>query len=161
MKPYAERRVFSPAARRAFTEATSMVEFYLPTYWERNETGRYAPVTVPVTVEPDHSIRELRCHELVRAVGGILGLVPVDGTYGAVEHSWLVPRKEQGWLLDVYAVGRLPQVQLVDTTSLLPEFKLFQAGAPRLDLDHALIGALWACLDSEAYSALRADACRE
>jgi len=69
---------------------------------------------------------ELRCHELTRAVGRFLGLPAdcvQDGYYGFADHSWLwvpgpptdVITQRVGWpdILDVYCVGRLPQVQLV------------------------------------------------
>lgn len=64
-----------------------------------------------------------RCHELARAIGQIHGLQVQDGYYGYVEHSWcwMTPwmEVELGYplipnLLDVYAVGKLPMVQLHD-----------------------------------------------
>lgn len=58
-----------------------------------------------------------RCHELARAVHAWLqeqGHGPwtlVDGRYGVCDHSWL----RQGFnILDVYAVGSVPMVQLRD-----------------------------------------------
>lgn len=60
---------------------------------------------------------ELRCHELARAVERVAWkreyrLEVVDGHCGPVEHSWL--RLVDGVILDVYAPGRLPTVQIVD-----------------------------------------------
>jgi hypothetical protein len=68
----------------------------------------------------------LRCHELARAVGRVLGLPFQDGQYGFVDHSWLwtAPLQKErseykfrfGFpnILDVYSVGSLPMVRLVD-----------------------------------------------
>lgn len=69
---------------------------------------------------------ELRCHELARAVlrvalsDGTRGwvvryareLAVIDGKCGSIEHSWL--GFADGVILDPYAPGRLPAVQLVD-----------------------------------------------
>lgn len=70
----------------------------------------------------------IRCHEVVRIVQGVLSprwqLVVVDGLYGQestpkANHSWCVLDEPSTgnyvtrYILDVYAVGRLPMVQLV------------------------------------------------
>lgn len=60
---------------------------------------------------------ELRCHELARAVHLVVyefehKLDVIDGHCGPVEHSWL--RCGDGAILDAYAPGRLPAIQLVD-----------------------------------------------
>jgi hypothetical protein len=61
----------------------------------------------------------LRCHEVARFVGVRLGLAVCDGIYEiAMQHSWCVLPSRH--ILDVYAVGRLPPVQLVARTSVLP-----------------------------------------
>jgi hypothetical protein len=70
--------------------------------------------------------KTLRCHELARAVGTVLGLQHQDGYYGFVNHTWLWTTKLE-WselttytrlgfpnILDVYSVGQLPMVRLVD-----------------------------------------------
>lgn len=72
--------------------------------------------------------RLVRCHELARAVGRVLGLRVEDGRFGFVEHTWLwtePPEKAlMPWamprILDVYVPGAMPQVQLIDTASGLP-----------------------------------------
>lgn len=72
--------------------------------------------------------KEVRCHELVRAVGFCLDLPAAcvaDGWYGMVEHSWLWTQAFEKYtglpnVLDVYVTGRLPQVQLVHSTPILP-----------------------------------------
>lgn len=66
---------------------------------------------------------ELRCHELARAVSTVLQTTTgrldyhdvrlYDGKCGPVEHTWL-EFGDDGVILDVYAPGRLPAVQLVD-----------------------------------------------
>jgi hypothetical protein len=81
-----------------------------------------AVALLPTDLDP--SGEELRCHELARAIGELLNLRVVDGMYGLVDHSWCVitAAPEAGsdassWdkILDVYAIGRCPQVQLIDT----------------------------------------------
>ena len=80
-----------------------------------------AVVLVASLPDEDHLLgKPVRCHEVARAVGRILGLPVVDGVCGAVQHSWLTIQAhrdpdERTFILDVYAVGRLPPVQLVDT----------------------------------------------
>lgn len=100
MRGYTETEVMDPSDVRLFRTAQQMVD-----------------------VLPD--MPGLRCHEVARAVGSFLGLQVVDGFYRRslprpVDHSWLViPKQKQGHnaqhlILDVYAVARLPLVQLVD-----------------------------------------------
>ena len=75
-----------------------------------------------------------RCHEVARAVGVRLGLRCVDGKYGSVDHTWLVVGVGDV-ILDVYAVGSLPQVRLLDVRLwMLPHAKGYVAGAPRDDI---------------------------
>jgi hypothetical protein len=102
---------------------------------------------------------ETRCHELVAAIAPVLvdevpdlRLMLFTGMYGPVEHSWLKVSSENypfDWhVLDVYACGRLPQVQLIDGTGLLPESKIYRAAnavyAPRADLDLGFVADLTA-----------------
>jgi hypothetical protein len=73
----------------------------------------------------------LRCHEVVRIVHVALrhagyNSIIVDGHYGVVEHSWLLVQGKRenyaAWvILDPYAVGRLPLVQLVSPSLGLHE----------------------------------------
>ena len=89
----------------------------------------------------------LRCHEIARAVGGLLGLPVVDGvcltSLGVMEHSWL--RLPGYTILDVYTPDRIPMVQLV-STECIPFHHGYQAirnlkpgGGPiRLDVVKAL-----------------------
>lgn len=100
---------------------------------------------------------ELRCHELARAVARFLRLPRAcvqDGYYGFVEHSWIwVPgppddplTRRAGWphILDVYAVGRLPQVQLVcgDSPALPHVGWSYRPDRDRTDVDEALVARL-------------------
>jgi hypothetical protein len=68
----------------------------------------------------DRDGREIRCHELARAVCAHLvarDLVAevIDGDLYSIEHTWiLLPRWINAPILDVYTPGRLPQVQLID-----------------------------------------------
>lgn len=93
--------------------------------------------------------RLVRCHELARAVKHQFPeFQVVDGKYGTVEHSWCTLPAEVGGrprtlILDPYAIGRLPQVQLIDTFPCLchthdPRFpvvsQLYRAGVERTDI---------------------------
>lgn len=94
MITYAERKCFQQSHLRLLALVEAYVECVAPTWGN-----------------------ELRCHELARAVhlavyADEYKLDVVDGHCGPVEHSWL--RCSNGVILDVYAPGRLPAVQLVD-----------------------------------------------
>ena len=94
---YSEAAVFSKADIRLFEQATRMV------------------VSVPDHLEVmNKKLSLLRCHELARAIGMVLGLRISDGKYGRVDHTWIWTSdiEQEASILDVYAVGSLPQVQL-------------------------------------------------
>lgn len=83
--------------------------------------------------------RDLRCHELARAVYRVVGdttIVVVDGHCGPVEHSWL--RLSDGTILDAYAPGRLPAVQMVDAIVAAA----YRAGPPRRDVRRDVVDQL-------------------
>jgi len=90
----------------------------------------------------------IRCHELARAVGELLGLRVCDGKYGFVEHSWLwlsepepeIARYNMPKILDVYVPGSVPQVQLVDTHSGLCHRYL--PDGSRTDVSERIVGEL-------------------
>jgi len=84
---------------------------------------------------------ELRCHELARAVNLLVyarehKLDVVDGKCGPIEHSWL--RFSDGVILDPYAPGRMPAVQIVDPIV----GTAYRPGAPRTDIRQAIINRL-------------------
>jgi hypothetical protein len=87
---------------------------------------------------------ELRCHELARAVARTLGSLRVfDGKFGSVDHSWC--ETEYMNVLDVYAAGSLPQVQLLHAGSrawMLPHDKSYKVGEPRTDIREERLEAL-------------------
>lgn len=130
MRGYSYEEVFVPIERALFRVVTDMVDC-LP---ELRKTGRW------------------RCHELSRGVlqhlrqsrrlreGGVLldeRIFVVDGKYGPVDHSWIAWPKHysQPRILDVYAVGRLPMVQLIDVSSLLVhQGEHYRAGKTRDDI---------------------------
>jgi len=106
MLSYSDREVFSAQEIQLLRQAESIVKLL-----------------------PDQvASQELRCHEIVRIVAQALDLNPAqiqDGFYGFVDHSWLwtepldtakivTPRIGLPNILDVYCVGSLPQVRLVD-----------------------------------------------
>lgn len=85
----------------------------------------------------------LRCHELARAVATHFADNPlrpyvVDGKFGLVDHSWIQfgkGHKERGHILDVYAVGSCPMVQLIDAFSVgLRSARQFVTGETRDDI---------------------------
>lgn len=82
---------------------------------------------------------ELRCHELARAIYRVVGdrtIVVVDGHCGAVEHSWLV--LSDGAIVDPYAPGRLPAVQIVDPIVA----SAYRPGSRRADIRRAIVDKL-------------------
>lgn len=118
MRSYSEREVFSPAYVRLWRLSTQMVD------------------ALPMSSED----KEIRCHELSRAIHQKLTgyydwrkMDVVDGKFGAVDHSWIV-LDEKDTILDTYAVGALPQVQLIHNWSLLPHWDSYKAGSHRDDI---------------------------
>lgn len=108
-----------------------------------------------VEIVPD--MPQLRCHELARAVGRILGLEHEDGVYGFVDHTWLwtaaldresplVRETRIGFpnILDVYSVGQLPMVRLVECGhASLPHMGWsYRPRRPRKDVDDAMVDRL-------------------
>lgn len=82
---------------------------------------------------------ELRCHELARAVLRALGddtLSVIDGHCGIVEHSWL--RFSDRSILDVYAPGRLPAVQIIDVVMTAA----YRPGRRRRDVRRSIVDRL-------------------
>lgn len=110
MRSYAENTVFSQLEQVAWRTATQLVDGLNRCLSVQEQEG-------------------LRCHELARAVAHALGegdVEVVDGYYGYVNHSWLRFKAQPTHLLDVYAVGRMPMVQLVDAEGLLPEYDSYR-----------------------------------
>lgn len=111
------------------------------------EIGLRALAEKCVEAIPEDNESALRCHEIARAVGRVLGLDHQDGYYCAVDHTWLiVPDLRLGGgrcILDVYAVGRLPMVQLVEVQSPgLGHRALYEAGELRGDIRNETIDRL-------------------
>lgn len=145
MKGYSTIHVFNERERRLRYAAERVVS-YFPDYMAHATEGKGA---------------WLRCHEVARAVGDILQLEVQDGFYGVVEHSWCrisrsigansenvddgnplrplrtkSPYLESWSVLDVYAIGRLPQVQLVSSIAGIRDFR---SAAARDDIDHQVV----------------------
>jgi hypothetical protein len=129
MNSYAEKEVFTSREKLLLRQATELVEI--------------APYEIDGNL--------VRCHELARAVGKVLGLEHEDGRYGFVEHTWLwteslkeegVPDKSKAFfspwvlpnVLDVYVPGSVPQVQLVHmaASGLPPRYYLSNLKAPEI-----------------------------
>lgn len=93
--------------------------------------------TCVATIPDDGPFEGLRCHELARAVGLVLRLDHQDGHYCAVDHTWLiVGHGMRKCILDVYCVGRLPIVQLVEVQSPgLGHRGLYRETQERIDID--------------------------
>lgn len=130
MKGYAESRIFSKKARAMFFKAKHYVSLIEE---KTDENGK----------------ERLRCHELVRIVANVIVFDPpsyepffippfviVDGKYGHVDHSWIEIRERisEDVILDVYAPGQMPQVQMIDTAWVLPHKKIYVAGDQRDDI---------------------------
>jgi hypothetical protein len=84
---------------------------------------------------------ELRCHELARAVHLAVTdhehkITVIDGKCGPIEHTWLY--LGGGVILDPYAPGRLPAVQLVD----LVVGTAYRSGDPRSDIRYTIVNRL-------------------
>jgi len=113
---YAERACFYPPQLRMLTRVESSVA-RVSDAWDN----------------------ELRCHELARAVVLVVDhdhvLSVIDGKCGPIEHTWL--RFGDGVILDPYAPGRMPAVQIVD-----PIVGTYRPGAPRTDIRQAIIDRL-------------------
>ena len=95
MKGYSEKELFTKDAKSCLEMAQKIIDS-IDNEWNTKD--------------------ELRCHEVARVCYELIykkysNIVVVDGVYGSVNHSWLVV--ERKFILDVYAIGRLPQVQLV------------------------------------------------
>jgi hypothetical protein len=102
METYSQREVFGTSDFIYYRKARRFVQ-RMPSYGSRGE--------------------QLRCHEVARAVVRVVGL-PLefvrDGYYElACQHSWIV--LPSGHVLDAYAVGRHPPVQLVAVVTTLPK----------------------------------------
>lgn len=103
---YAEKEVFTPKELSLWQRAVNLVE------------------KVPYELRGE----SIRCHELARAVGRVLGLDHEDGKFGFVEHTWLwvepLDRTIAPWVMpnviDVYVPGSVPSVQLVHMATGLP-----------------------------------------
>lgn len=125
MKNYAEAEIFSKEELNLRNTAARLIS----TIPDDFPVGKY---------------EELRCHELARAMAQVLDIGFSDGWYGMVNHSWCWTEKfEQDEcrtlpnVLDVYAPGRIPQVQLISTSPHLP-FE-YRRGDLRDDIDVGLV----------------------
>lgn len=86
--------------------------------------------------------KDLRCHELARAMSRMTGLSVVDGKFGPVDHSWLVFGTREA-VLDVYVVGGFPPVQLAswadEVPSLLQSARKYKRGPYRDDVREEVV----------------------
>ncbi len=138
MKSYAQRVVFSDLQVWLWQRATELV----------------AQLPDPA------SDSEWRCHEVARAVfqyvhnepgpykADLAGtLTVIDGCYGSADHSWIEGitmnvklGQSRKFILDTYAVHRLPMVQLLDTESWASKNGLqFRPGNARQDVRQDVI----------------------
>lgn len=126
MISFAERECFSAQARAIWLAATILVN-RVSAAWSD----------------------ELRCHELARAIQTCLQseghrVTLVDGRLWIVEHSWLkIPSGRDSLMppiLDVYCLGRLPQVQLIDDHMVIA--RGYEPGPLRTDIRQDIIDRL-------------------
>jgi hypothetical protein len=121
MRGYAEAEVFTSLDMTYLRYATDLVE------------------GAPSKIGKGDEEEWVRCHELARAIGAVLDLVVVDGSYGACEHSWLMTPDRR--VLDVYVPARVPQVQLVDARCPWAQAE-YRAGERRTDIRQHVIDEL-------------------
>jgi transposase len=139
---YAERNVFSRMAAGALKIADALVEGVGVGWGDA-----------------------LRCHELARAVqiclreAGYPRARIVDGRMGSIDHSWIVlpgcelqAGSDSAPILDVYAPGRLPQVQLIDASWVISAD--YVVGSERLDVRRDIVRQL---VQEMTFSGRRAD----
>ncbi len=126
---------------RSYSEVFVFTERMVKIMHHAEKLVQLAPQLVPVD--------RLRCHEVTRYVAYWLeqswgtATITVDGKYGAVEHSWMIFVDEPGVILDVYAVGRLPQVQLVEARfPMSGRYNLYTVGKKRDDIYQNVIDDL-------------------
>lgn len=96
---------------------------------------------------------EIRCHEMARAAGRVLGLPVQDGHFGLVEHSWLWTREPRGFmpqLIDVYSVGSLPIVQIVDMANCRTHRQSYRIGKERDDIRWDVVDRLVSEMSGQA-----------
>jgi hypothetical protein len=133
-------------------KSISETEYMVPGAQELLERAAEMVRHLPDEVDP----AGVRCHELARAVATCLirrdpaweqYIKVIDGTYDHVDHSWIYLLWGSGYVLDVYTVGRLPQVQLVQSHSLLQGTRaLYKAGSPRQDIRSEVVEAMLCAL---------------
>ncbi len=159
MKSYSTTHIFSEREQHLHEMATHLIS-HLDEQAVLDAADRLRGHTVKsVELGSSEEGREpLRCHELARAVGKLFDLPHQDGTYSHVDHSWLwtgpierdlahhVRAGHRGFtpnVLDVYSVGRLPQVQLIDMHHMgLPHSVSYIVGREREDIDQHIVSAL-------------------
>ena len=115
--------------------------------------GRAQKLVEPVPYELDGE--PVRCHELARAVGRMLGLEHEDGHFGFVEHTWLWTGEYDGkghrWslpnILDVYVPGSVPQVQLVHMGATGLPSRYFLAVVIGLDVRQPIVDRLLSIME--------------
>lgn len=96
---------------------------------------------------PDQRKPWPRCHEIARAVARLLRLDVQDGRYGYVDHSWCrIAHARSAYcesyvILDPYAVGRLPQVQLASPIIGIEKHE-YTPEALRTDIDSKIVDKL-------------------
>jgi hypothetical protein len=138
---YSEREVFTPDEVELWRRAVRYVD-RIPEY-----------------------LADSRCHEVARAVGELLSLPHQDGFYGFVDHTWLWTRpldRTAGRMgrigfphvLDVYRVGSLPMVALVDGahTSLPHVGWAYRPGTERTDVDSDRVKTLVHAMDEAMHA---------
>lgn len=126
MRSYSEVEVFTPFELSLLEEATQLVQ--------------------SLPQDPEWKVR---CHELARAVFQAIRKHPtakvIDGKFGGCEHSWIsILRRPKHIVLDVYAVGTLPMVQLIDLDGSfgLVGARRYIEGTERTDIDEQRIQRL-------------------
>lgn len=118
----------------------------------------------------DESGREIRCHELARAVArellrraslGTPSIRVVDGRLGVIAHSWLeltAASKDQT-IMDVYTPGRVPQVQLIDKHPIITDCYKEDPTFARLHISLKIVNQLCCLMQGPESSTTRNTEC--
>lgn len=126
MISYSEREVFSARHIELWTRAQTLVSALGEVPPSKNYAG------------------SVRCHELARAVGEVLGLEVQDGKFGwarsTTRSARAMSRANQRTILDVYMPGMLPQVVLVHPQAVsLPWYQCYRPGKDHTGIDAAQV----------------------
>ncbi len=145
MLSYAEREIFKPFELLIWEYAAMWVGLISNTYGNELRCHELARV-IHWMIYSDRGLTE-RLYtidpkiQLWKGSGEPYTVEVVDGHLGIQEHTWIQLKRPYGnfskiFILDVYASGRQPQVQLIDLGA--PGTRDYREGGRRVDVNHDL-----------------------